>query len=948
MTDLTFIETQFPVSKLSKESYKERKSHETQTLTSLGKWWGRKPLILVRATLLGLLFPASRNPRRDREIFLKILTMDDDGFARRCKGLTQRQIFNLLTEEERKLYFEEEDGELVPKLKDRGRKEAAQALAISRLSYDDRLEVSYRPEEINGPSEKAWREINAYLGTEAPNLAQLFRELGVQRFGHIPRVGDAFSGGGSIPFEAARLGLNVFGSDLNPVGALLTWASLHLVGGGKEIAKRVRMAQERVYAAVDRRVRELSFETNEQGWRADAFFYCTEVICPESGWRVPLAPSWVIGRRSGTIARLIPDTATKTYRFEIEKVGKDKDLDQLAAAPTVQGNYLVHPMCSQKTAIRSLRDRGALRLWEKEDIVPRPDDVFQERLYGVRWLETTVDNEGKLRKRRHYRAPDEADLERERQVETFIREHLFEWQAKGYIPSRRIEPGDKTDEPIRTRGWTHWHHLYTPRQLLVLGLAMEEIDKIEDIEGKAAILLALGKYAERNSKLCGVDPARDGIRNTFSNQALNTNIQFGVYGASAFKNYLLPAEAKIQLPESYSIEAQDARKVVTNCDIWITDPPYADAINYHELSEYFLAWYDKKIPRLFPGWYSDSKRALAITGSNEGFRRSMVECYKNLVGHMPDNGLQIVMFTHQDAGVWADLALILWAAGLRVTAAWTIATETESALKEGNYVQGTVLMVLRKQTSDEVAFLDEIVPQVETEVEIQLKAMLELDDQEDPNFSDADYQLAAYAAALRILTQYKGIEELDAAYELSRERARSETSPIEKIIEDAVKTASNFLVPAGIHQHLWKRLSADEKFYLKGLEVESHGDFRSGVYQEFARGLGVREYQYLLSSGKANQTRLKTASEFRRRELGSTGFGSGLLRNILFAVFRVAESDTTREGMIWLKTELADYWGQRENLVTLLRYLASLPVEHWHKDAAAARLLAGTVENDHV
>ena len=30
------------------------------------------------------------------------------------------------------------------------------------------------------------------------------------------------------------------------------------------------------------------------------------------------------------------------------------------------------------------------------------------------------------------------------------------------------------------------------------------------------------------------------------------------------------------------------------CDIWITDPPYADAVNYHELTEFFLAW-DKKL-----------------------------------------------------------------------------------------------------------------------------------------------------------------------------------------------------------------------------------------------------------------------------------------------------------------------------------------------------------------
>ena len=79
----TFIETQFPVSRLSKESYKERKANYSQTLTGLGKWWGRKPLVLVRAVILGLLLPASGDPRKDREVFLALLTMDDDGLRRR-------------------------------------------------------------------------------------------------------------------------------------------------------------------------------------------------------------------------------------------------------------------------------------------------------------------------------------------------------------------------------------------------------------------------------------------------------------------------------------------------------------------------------------------------------------------------------------------------------------------------------------------------------------------------------------------------------------------------------------------------------------------------------------------------------------------------------------------------------------------------------------------------
>ena len=61
-----------------------------------------------------------------------------------------------------------------------------------------------------------------------------------------------------------------------------------------------------------------------------------------------------------------------------------------------------------------------------------------------------------------------------------------------------------------------------------------------------------------------------------------------------------------------------------------------------------------------------------------------------MADHMPTNGMQIVMFTHQDATVWGDMAGIFWGAGLQVTAAWYIATETTSELKKGGYVQGTV------------------------------------------------------------------------------------------------------------------------------------------------------------------------------------------------------------------------------------------------------------------
>jgi adenine-specific DNA methylase len=976
--DLSFIETQLPISKLSKESYKERKANYSQTLTGLGKWWGRKPLILVRAVILGLLMPASDNPRRDREIFLKLLTMDDEGLLRRRnKKFTAVELAERMTTREKAEYetwikqLEAETDKTKKKaLKDQHREwlEAMQTKIYLRLPYDQKLIHCDRPEQIEGPSPEAWTEINAHLGTNAQSLPEIVEQLGKAQFGDTPRVGDAFCGGGSIPFEAARLGCEAYGSDLNPVATLLTWAALNIAGGGPKVAQEIKEAQQEIYRKVDEQVITWRIEHNELGWRADAFLYCSEVICPETGWRVPLAPSWVIGEKTRCVATLIPDHKSKRYEIKIRCGVSEAEMQEAANARTVEGGCLVHPILKlegkQPTPLKILRgDRSGaegtkygLRMWQNEDLVPRPDDVFQERLYCVRWVETYIDHKGNVRTRRHYAEPKSADFKREERVLELLRERFPDWQAKGYLPTMKIEPGDKTDEPIRTRGWTHWHHLFNPRQLLVLGTFLEQLDSSCHFSQTAKVicLLGIGRCADYNSKLSRWHPhgANEKVEQVFSNQALNPLSNYGIRtGLSLQTAFYIELDLSEEI-RTGNCEPLDAREISVHCHIWVTDPPYADAINYHELGEFFLAWYNQPLRQLFPTWYSDSKRALAVTGSDETFRRSMVDCYRKLAEHMPDNGTQIVMFTHQDAAVWADLALILWAAGLRVTAAWCIATETDSALKEGNYVQGTVLLVLRKRISEQTAFLDEVYYQVEEEVRQQLKSMLLLEDSYDANFGDADYQLAAYAAALRVLTQYNQLADFDIARELAKVRAKNEPSPVEAIIRDAVKIACDFLIPKGFSETLWKTLLPEERFYLKGLEIESHGEHRNGVYQELARGFGINEYRLLLAKTKANQTRLKTASEFGSRMLDDSSFGLSLVRHVLFAAYETRRTDAAEIGLNWLRNELKDYWSSRERIQALLQYLAMLGdndnLAHWKEDSHAARVVAGAVANDHI
>jgi putative DNA methylase len=714
-----FIETQFPVSRLSKESYKERKANYSQMLTGLGKWWWRKPLVLVRAAILGLLLPATDDPQKDREVFLKLMTMDGDGLRRRkSKNIPLRDAYALLTDAERAEWFVRDADPERPKFKkgmnSLGRP-VVQAFAFSRLTYDEKLEWCDRPEHLDGPSEQAWVEINSHLGTHARSLPELVRELGERRFGHAPRLGDAFCGGGSVPFEAARLGCDAYGSDLNPVAALLTWGALNIVGGGPEVAKRVREAQEKVYAQVDRQITEWGIEHGGEGNRADAYLYCTETRCPECGFMVPMAPSWVIGEKTHTVARLVPDRANKRFEIEIQQGVARDDMEAAKRTATTRDSRLICPNGCESTPISQIRgDRRneyGLRLWENDDLVPRPEHVFQERLYCIRWVRTWTDEDRREQQQRWYAAPTAADLEREALALQLLRERFHEWQRSGYLPSRKIEPGDETTRLMRERGWTYWHHLFTPRQLLTNGLLLScTAGMIEDSTSRTACLLGVGRSCDWNSRLCRwwTDAAHEKVIQTFSNQALNTLSSFAGRGLTRLTDSWFVNLPHLSQLAQGAAEARDARSTVGECDAWITDPPYADAINYHELSEFFLAWYEKSLSKLFPKWYGDSKRALAVRGSDEDFRRAMVDCYKHLAAHMPENGLQIVMFTHQDAALWADLALILWAAGLRVTAAWTVATETPFGVKEGDYVQGTVLMVLRKQTSNQVAFLDEI------------------------------------------------------------------------------------------------------------------------------------------------------------------------------------------------------------------------------------------------
>lgn len=249
------IERLLPVQKLSVEAYKEQMAGSGKTLTALGSYWkGRKPLILNKACVLGCLLPATDDPARDLEIFEKLMAMDDESFVVRWKRRPRpKEILATLSIAHITDYFTVEPEGVLPgsapvdcskpeytTVRVAWRADCSElerrrleAQMLPRVPYRERVDQAQRPEEVmDTVHDHIWDSVNDHLGTSAHSFPELVEQLGIMRFGHRPRVADTFCGSGQIPFEAARLGCDVYASDLNPVACLLTWGAFN--GEGPE------------------------------------------------------------------------------------------------------------------------------------------------------------------------------------------------------------------------------------------------------------------------------------------------------------------------------------------------------------------------------------------------------------------------------------------------------------------------------------------------------------------------------------------------------------------------------------------------------------------------------------------------------------------------------------------------------------------------------------------
>ena len=987
----SLIESVLPVQKLSVDVYKERMAGSGQTLTALGSYWkGRKPLVLNRACVLSCLLPATNDPKKDLEVFELLMSMDDISLSKRFGLAKPQDILSKVILSNPWDYFEvtpleakntlpksspfdinnylitmENGKSQLPKIFWKSglsddQKHGLSALALPQKSYRQAVSDSSRAEEIfDTVHTHIWVKVNEHLGTNASSFIELTEQLGIMRFGHKPKVADTFSGSGQIPFEAARLGCDVYASDLNPIACLLTWGAFNVVGSKK--TKELESEQKKIATKVQKYIDDLGVELDGSGWRGKAYLYCLEVLCPSSGWRVPVLLNRIINKNKKVIVDLVPDKANKRYDIVVKSNVSEQELKK-AATGTYKYQHVFHIVddIQHSTKISTIRgdfidssslqkeSKNKLRQWDISDIEYNNKDIFNERLYVIQWIRDGDSGKAET----EYRSVNKNDLEREVAISKIVHENLATWQAGGLVPDMKIEPGHNTSQPIWERGWTYWHHLFNPRQLLILAKCNEELRKNPEN------LVIFPAILNLSSKLCGWhnDGTKGGCQNAFSNQALNTLFNYGTRGLIDVLPYIEKKITNFPLSTKAEVISQSVDQLDQVNDIYITDPPYGDAVKYEEILEYFICWLRKNPPKEFAHWVWDSRRALAIKGEDHDFKLSMVRAYKKMAECMPENGIQVVMFTHQSGTIWADMANIVWASGLHVTAAWYVVTETDSVLRDGQYVKGTILLVLRKRLENLDAARDELAYELADEVKKQVDLLTGLnkdakDLHKDENlFEDADLQMAGYAAALRVLTRYKTIDGVDMPQESLRPRVKGQLTMVDELIDFAVNIANEYLVPEGMDTSIWEKSTGIERLYLKMLDMESKGIFTLSNYQNFAKAFKVRDDGEIMNEAKANKASLKTAKQLGKKGMNATDeFGPTILRSILYAIHILEENKTKPEDVLHqLRDLVPDYYRERNRISALAEYISKKTTTLRPEESSNAIVLRDLVRREKV
>ncbi len=713
---------------------------------------------------------------------------------------------------------------------------------------------------------------------------------------------DPMAGGGSIPLETMRLGIPVIANELNPVAGVILKVILEVCfKHGKKAAEKARLWAERLRTRFDQRMR--TYYPKHGILEPRDYLHARTVPCPDTGYPTPLVHDWHVVKPAShgancTPACLLAEPVVDTShgRWHVRFVQGGNGAGQLPRAP--------HPTY--------VRGKGVSLFTDKQIDEDYLKTMAQQGKMGSQLYAVAVKTT-----RLEFRPPSDEDFAALQRAEEELRRLQPQWERDGILPTERIPGGDKTKELLNV-GMNRWADMFAPRQLLAMGVLVEELRRLEpDILraegeelGKAVLtLLALviDKFLNYNCIFTRWHTSHQTVagkmdRHDYSFKA--TFAELAACGAGgglewAIDNVLeayehlcdLPRAANvppvtITLGSATSLPDLDDRSVTAV----VVDPPYADNVQYAELADFFYVWLKRTVGHLYPGWFAtylcdhSEEAVVNLSRFRDGGKLPAKEARKRAHAHyhqlmrevfrecwrvLRDDGVLTVMFTHKAQEAWEALFESLIASGFTITATWPVKTESEHSLHQArkNAAQSTVLLVARKRAQDAgIGYWD---VRMQTLIRQRVRETAERLQREGLN--RVDQLVGTFGAAMEVFSRY--------------DEVRTDTG--ERVpVGVAIDLASDAVMEWRIEQIAQRSLSDVEpegRFILLCWDVLGAAEFRFNEAKLIGHAVGMSP-DALVAAGllekDSENVRILSARERRRAEAVSREEMSLLLATV--------------------------------------------------------------------
>ena len=601
-----------------------------------------------------------------------------------------------------------------------------------------------------------------------------------------PLVVDPFSGGGSIPLEALRLGCEAFATDLNPVALLILKVMLEDVPRhGPALADELR----RVGGAIKRKAEEeLSdlYPPDADGAKPIAYLWSRTVRCesPNCGAEIPLFRSlWLskkASRRRALRTRITrPIGEVPQVEFEIFEPVREKEV----AAGSVARAKASCLCCG--TVLPPARVRAQLVTQNGG-----ADVIFDDqgrRAGGARLTAVVTLKPGK--RGRQYRLPTDADYAAVCRAQTRVSAVLAEWEGGGRqgpcpMPDEHVDEWHHDVNRLPMYGMRRWSDAFTARQKMALYALRHGVLDLPSTQARDVTALAVSRITDYGSALTTWVPSGEFIRGTFGRQALPMVWDFSeaVPWTESSGNFNGALDWVLRVIEAWppsevagQVQSGDATAHPLPdqaADVWFTDPPYYDAIDYAHCSDFFFVWLKRTLPGhpLIRDPYDrgnpltpKSREVVVDSTTTKGhgirtpefYERSMATAFAEARRILRDDGIGTVVFAHKTTEGWEALLSGMIRGGWTITGSWPIATERPGRLRSQNSaaLETSVHLICRpRPESAPIGDWANVLRELPTRVGLWIERL------QSEGIRGADLVFACIGPALEIFSRYRLVE----------------------------------------------------------------------------------------------------------------------------------------------------------------------------------------------